>query len=171
MYNNFALYVYVYIFSLKKIMRNPTQRDYIILITFIRYLTWDQYFYMICYCLLISLIILIHNILFCVSLWCFNWNNNHNGGVMVSVLPSSAVDRGFEPRLGKPKDYKIGICCFSAKHTVKNVGAILINVGSILTRPILQRGDLTRYDRHSFLDFDCKCWSYTELQIIFKSKG
>ena len=35
---------------------------------------------------------------------------------MVSVLPSSAVDRGFEPRSGKTKDYKIGICCFSAQH-------------------------------------------------------
>jgi hypothetical protein len=37
-------------------------------------------------------------------------------GVMVSVLASSAVDRGFEPRWGQTKDYKIGICCFSAKH-------------------------------------------------------
>ena len=38
------------------------------------------------------------------------------GGVMVSVLASSAVDRGFEPRSGQTKDYNIGICCFSAKH-------------------------------------------------------
>jgi hypothetical protein len=36
---------------------------------------------------------------------------------MVSVLTSSAVDCGFEPRSGKTKDYKINICCFSAKHT------------------------------------------------------
>ena len=36
---------------------------------------------------------------------------------MVSVLASSAVDRGFEPRSGQTKDYKIGIYCFSAKHT------------------------------------------------------
>jgi hypothetical protein len=35
---------------------------------------------------------------------------------MVSVLASSAIDCGFEPRLGQTKDYKIGICCFSAKH-------------------------------------------------------
>ena len=35
---------------------------------------------------------------------------------MVSVLASSAVGHGFEPRLGKTKDYKIGICCFSSKH-------------------------------------------------------
>ena len=35
---------------------------------------------------------------------------------MVSVLASSVVDHGFEPQSGKIKDYKIGICCFSAKH-------------------------------------------------------
>jgi hypothetical protein len=35
---------------------------------------------------------------------------------MVSVLASSAVDRGFEPRSGQAKDYKIGSCCFSTKH-------------------------------------------------------
>ena len=41
---------------------------------------------------------------------------NRIGGAMVSMLASSAVDRGFEPWSGKTKDYKIGICCFSAKH-------------------------------------------------------
>jgi hypothetical protein len=41
---------------------------------------------------------------------------NTIGGVMVSVLASSAVDRGFEPRSGQTKGYKFGICCFSAKH-------------------------------------------------------
>jgi hypothetical protein len=40
------------------------------------------------------------------------------GGVMVSMLASIAVDRWFEPRSGQTKDYKIGLCCFSAKHTV-----------------------------------------------------
>ena len=35
---------------------------------------------------------------------------------MISVLASSAVDRGFESRSGQTKDYKIGICCFSVKH-------------------------------------------------------
>jgi len=46
---------------------------------------------------------------------------NHIGGVVVGVLVSSAVDRGFEPRSGQTKDYKSGICCFSAKHeTLKN---------------------------------------------------
>ena len=38
------------------------------------------------------------------------------GGVMVSLLSLSAVDRVFEPRSGQTKDYKIGICCFSAKN-------------------------------------------------------
>jgi hypothetical protein len=35
---------------------------------------------------------------------------------MVSVLVSSAVDRGFEPRSAQTKDYKIGICFSSTKH-------------------------------------------------------
>ena len=35
---------------------------------------------------------------------------------MVSVLASSVVDLGFEPRSGQTKDYEISICCFSAKH-------------------------------------------------------
>ena len=35
---------------------------------------------------------------------------------MVSVLASSALDRGFEPRSGQTKDFKIGMCCFSANH-------------------------------------------------------
>ena len=34
---------------------------------------------------------------------------------MVSVLASSAVVSGFVSRSGQTKDYKIGICCFSAK--------------------------------------------------------
>jgi hypothetical protein len=41
---------------------------------------------------------------------------NRIGGVMVSVLASSEEDRGFEPRSGQTKDYKTGICSFSAKH-------------------------------------------------------
>ena len=36
---------------------------------------------------------------------------------MVSVPVSSAVDHKFEPQLGQTKDYKIHICCFSAKNT------------------------------------------------------
>ena len=35
---------------------------------------------------------------------------------MVSMHALSVVDRGCEPWSGQTKDYKIGICCFSAKH-------------------------------------------------------
>jgi hypothetical protein len=42
---------------------------------------------------------------------------NYIGGVMIAVLTSSAVDRGFDPRLGKTNDYKIGISCFMAMNT------------------------------------------------------
>jgi hypothetical protein len=38
------------------------------------------------------------------------------GVVMVSVLASSVVVRGFEPGSGYTKYYEIGICCFSTKH-------------------------------------------------------
>jgi hypothetical protein len=44
--------------------------------------------------------------------------SNCTGGVMVSVLASSVVDRVFESRSGQIKDNKIGICGNSAKHTV-----------------------------------------------------
>ncbi len=37
---------------------------------------------------------------------------------MSSVLASSAVDRGFEPRSGQTKYCKIDSFCFSAKHEV-----------------------------------------------------
>jgi hypothetical protein len=40
---------------------------------------------------------------------------NRIGGVVVRVLASSVVDRGFEPWSGQTKYYKIGICCFSGK--------------------------------------------------------
>jgi hypothetical protein len=41
---------------------------------------------------------------------------NRIGGVIVSVLARSVVDREFEPRSGQIKNYEIGICCFFAKH-------------------------------------------------------
>ena len=42
-------------------------------------------------------------------------NTNHIGGIMIRMFASSVVDRWFEPRSGQIKDYKIGVCCFSAK--------------------------------------------------------
>ena len=50
--------------------------------------------------------------------WSFSLFTYSNliGGVIVSVLASSVVHRGFESRSGQTKDYEIGICCFSAEH-------------------------------------------------------
>ena len=41
-------------------------------------------------------------------------NIYYTHGIMVSMLSSSAVDCGFEPRSGQTEDYDIDICCFSA---------------------------------------------------------
>ena len=43
---------------------------------------------------------------------------DHIGGIMVIMLASSTLYRGFGPRSGQIKDYEIRICCFSAKHKV-----------------------------------------------------
>ena len=48
----------------------------------------------------------------------YSIHHNRIVGVIISMLASSAVDRGFEPRSGQTKDYEIGICCFSAKQPV-----------------------------------------------------
>ena len=47
----------------------------------------------------------------------FGTEENHMNGVMSSVFASSVVDYGFKPKLNQTKDYRICICCFSAKHT------------------------------------------------------
>jgi hypothetical protein len=46
----------------------------------------------------------------------YQYQVNRIGGVMVSVLASIVIDRGFEPWSGQTKNYKIGICCFSSKY-------------------------------------------------------
>jgi hypothetical protein len=49
---------------------------------------------------------------------------------MIGALTSSAVDRGFDPRLDKTNDYNIGICCFMAMNTAlrnKNKGRLDLN--------------------------------------------
>jgi hypothetical protein len=60
--------------------------------------------------------------------------NNRIGSVMVSVLASSAVDRGFEPESSHTKNYKITICCFSAKHAAlrrKNKNGLARNQNNV----------------------------------------
>jgi hypothetical protein len=39
--------------------------------------------------------------------------NNRIDSVMINLLDSTAVDRGFEPRSNRTKHYQIGICCYS----------------------------------------------------------
>ena len=56
---------------------------------------------------------------------------NRIGGVMVNVLASSVVDRGFELQSGQTKECKIGICCFSARHVAlrrkgKDISSVLM---------------------------------------------
>ena len=48
------------------------------------------------------------------TLLAFLAKENHVGGVMVSMLASSAVDCGFEPLYRVKQKTEIGICCFSA---------------------------------------------------------
>ena len=43
------------------------------------------------------------------------------GGIMVSMLDLSVVDRGFEPWSGKSKDYTIDIGWFSTKQTALRI--------------------------------------------------
>ena len=45
------------------------------------------------------------------------YTENCIDSVIFSVLDLSLVDRGFQPWSDKTKGYKIGICCFCAKHT------------------------------------------------------
>jgi hypothetical protein len=52
------------------------------------------------------------------------------------MLASSVVDRGFEPRSGQTKDYKIGIGCFSA-HQRPTFTEILSRLEDIAASPFM----------------------------------
>jgi hypothetical protein len=81
---------------------------------------------------------------------------------MVSVLASSVVDRGFKSRSGQTKDYKICICCFSAKHTalrrkskdwmVQNRGNVSSGVTCLLSDLLFQLASTMKI----------ACWSSTK---------
>jgi hypothetical protein len=57
---------------------------------------------------------------------------NRIGGVMVSMLVSSAEDCWFQARSGRPKDYKIIICCFLSTQAelIKEKKQILVAAGT-----------------------------------------
>ena len=40
------------------------------------------------------------------------------GGILVLMFTSNVADIGFQSGSCQTKNYKIGICCFSAKHIV-----------------------------------------------------
>ena len=53
---------------------------------------------------------------------------------MVSMLASNAVDHWFEHWSGQTEDDKIGICCFSAKHTAlrnKSIDWLALNHNNV----------------------------------------
>jgi hypothetical protein len=83
---------------------------------------------------------------------------------MVRVLASSAVDCGFEPRSGQTKDYKIGICCFSAKHTAlrrKSKDWLIRNQDNVF-----EWGDMSIHELlfqwGSTIKIQQACWSCTK---------
>ena len=75
-------------------------------------------FHPMCMCFLCakssSLRAINHRIM-CLMWTFFQWPSTLKN--LVGVLTSSVVDCGFESLSGQTKDYKIGICCLSAKHT------------------------------------------------------
>jgi hypothetical protein len=77
---------------------------------------------------------------------------------MVSVLTSSAVDRGFKPRSCQTKDYKSGICYFSAKDST-----LRAKTGWLGIRLMCPSGA-------TCLPADC-CFSEIAATIKNKSKG
>jgi hypothetical protein len=47
----------------------------------------------------------------------FSLSHSLKSQEMIVFCASSVVDRWFEPQSGQTKDYELGICRFSAKHT------------------------------------------------------
>jgi hypothetical protein len=67
---------------------------------------------------------------FCISFLC---------SVMVSVLASSAIDCGYELRSCQTKEYKIGVCCFSAENAAlrrKSKDWLARNQNNAITLPM-----------------------------------
>jgi hypothetical protein len=89
---------------------------------------------------------------------------NRIGGVMVSVLASSAVDRGFEPRSSQTKDYEIGICCFSAKHAAlrrKSKDCLVRNQNNVSEWSDMSTRRLL-FQWASTIKINSACWSSTK---------
>ena len=88
---------------------------------------------------------------------CFLWIANGIGDVIVIVLASSAVGRGFEPGSGQTKDYTIGICCFSAKHA-----ALRRKNRDWFTR---NQDNVSECDDMSIRELVCQCANTIKIQL------
>ena len=81
------------------------------------------------------------------------------GGVIVSLLASSVVDHGFEPWSVQTKDYRIGICCLSAIHT------ILMSTNRIMIMCLSKATCLSTdccFSELALLKSNKACWSSTK---------
>jgi hypothetical protein len=59
---------------------------------------------------------------------------NRIGDVMINVLASNIVYRGFEHRSGQTKEYKNGICCFPTKQVVSRTITGWLGIGLICSK-------------------------------------
>jgi hypothetical protein len=90
-------------------------------------------------------------------------NKDHIAGVIACVLAAIAVDRGFKLRSGQIKDFKIGICCFSASIHIKELKTCWL--GSRIMCPCLAAdccfSELALYKNPT------ACWSSTKrMQLV-----
>jgi hypothetical protein len=93
---------------------------------------------------------------------------------VISVIASSAVYRGFEPRSDQTKDYKIGICSFSAKHTAlrrKSKDWLARNQNNVSEWSGMSiRGLMFQWSSTIKIQLIVLIWSKTDLIIIISLK-
>jgi hypothetical protein len=53
---------------------------------------------------------------------------------MVTMVAWSAVEQGFKPWSGKIKNFKIGICCFSAQQAATQILSLMLPAEQIVHR-------------------------------------
>ena len=106
-------------------------------------------------------------------MWSWSLKNNPIRGVMVSLLVSTAVDRGFVPRLGQTKDYKISICCFWLARNQDNVSewrdmsirGLFFQWANTINIPINKRGGLAIVQSSSHWKLTCSRHDIAERKI------
>jgi hypothetical protein len=86
---------------------------------------------------------------------------------MVSVLAASVVNRGFEPRSGQTKNYKIGICCGEVTNTNVIVCLVLSNQGLNSRSTTLEASTLTITPP---MMFSSKCKKEVDYDTILEKK-